>query len=205
MGRKKGREALSGQCEVEVPWRTRLPGWLSDEQGSVKGWGRTFPQPSILQSASQCCNAEAQTAISSYTRKPFLSTFFFLSFLSHLFLIRHYSNVFSLYVCSCMCVVFFSPCEPKCSDIILSKIKLSSLCVWTLRRISLAFQWPSPVFLLVVSLHSLSYCIWLQSPCCSVVMKPVLEEQHRRAFGGPAHLGETERGVNIDLILFPWT
>lgn len=54
--------------------------------------------------------------------------------------------------------------------------------VWTLRGSSLVSQRPSPVFLLVVSLHSLSYYIWSETPCCSVVMKPVLEEQHRRAF-----------------------
>ncbi|KAF1395384.1 hypothetical protein PFLUV_G00010950 [Perca fluviatilis] len=51
--------------------------------------------------------------------------------------------------------------------------------------------------------YNASLSLQPKSPCCSVVMKPVLEEQHRRAFGGPAHLGETERGVNIDLILFP--
>lgn len=49
---QKGREAQSGQCEVEVPWRTKLPGWLSDEHGSVKGWARSFPQI-ISRSVSQ--------------------------------------------------------------------------------------------------------------------------------------------------------
>lgn len=42
--RQRSREALPGHSEVEVPWRTRLPGWLSDEQGSVKGSDRSFPQ-----------------------------------------------------------------------------------------------------------------------------------------------------------------
>lgn len=71
---QKGREALSGQCEVEVPWRTQLPGWLSDEQGSVKGWGRSFPQiisPSVSQSVLQCSSTNCDQAASYATTFPF--------------------------------------------------------------------------------------------------------------------------------------
>ena len=98
---RKGRKALSGQCEVEVPWRTRLPGWLSDEQGSVKGWGRSFPQtisPSVSQSVLQ-----AQTAIGQPRAKefyPFVLAFFF--FLIFIWITLFQMNAcFSLHACVC--------------------------------------------------------------------------------------------------------
>ena len=92
---RKGRKALSGQREVEVPWRTQLPGWLSDEQGSVKGWGRSFPQtisPSVSQSVLQRWSTDcSQTA--SYKRiLPFCTC----CFLKNLYLNHPFSN-------ECMC------------------------------------------------------------------------------------------------------
>lgn len=85
---QKGREALSRQCKVEVPWRTKLPGWLSDEQGSVKGWGRSFPQiisPSVSQPVLRCPNTNCNQA-ASYT-----TTLFFLQFYP-LWIIFFFSN-----------------------------------------------------------------------------------------------------------------
>lgn len=129
---------------------------------------------------------------------------FFISQVTLFFLFLFLPCVIVFFLLLLLFIYFrLSPCELTCSDIILIKMKHCSAC--------------DPCEGSALPLSGLPQCF---SSCCLtsfplllyLIRDPVLqcgnEACVRRAtppgiLGAPAHLGEAERHVHIDLILFP--
>lgn len=135
----------------------------------------------------------------------YLLFFFFLN----LYLNHPFSNE-CMFFFACMCVLhacgssfIFLCASPARSDIILIKTKHRSPCVDADKDqpcLSVAF----PRCFSLLSHFIPSLIVSDKRPrVASVVMKPVLEEQHRWAFRAPHTSEKAERRVHIDLILFP--